>query len=341
LPNSKEKVCWLKEMGNSIQDLPKAYDGLLSVIVPCKSEAQALPIFYAEFLRVMKEMGNPDFELIFVEDGSTDNTLEILRTMSKEDARVRYISFSRNFGKEAAMCAGMKYSAGDYLTIMDADLQDPPSLLPQMFAKMKETGCDCVATRRKNREGEPKLRSFLARAFYKVLNSTSDLKFTEGARDYRLIKRKVADEIMKLPEYNRFLKGIYEWVGFKTEWIEFDNIERCAGQTKWSLPQLCVYSLNALTSFSTVPLAIAAIVGILFCLLSSAAIILLSIRQLIFHNSAYGWTSLVCIIFFLCGLQLFCLGMIGQYAAKIYLETKNRPQYIVSEVSPNRKNSDQ
>lgn len=309
---------------------------LLSIIVPCKNEEQAVPIFYSEFLKVAEKMGKINFEIIFVEDGSTDNTLGIIRDMSAKDPRVRYISFSRNFGKEAAMSAGLKYSMGDYVAIMDADLQDPPQLLPQMFKKMEVSGCDCVAARRRTRDGEPKIRSFLARSFYKILNSTSDLKFTEGARDYRLMKRRVVDAIMELPEYNRFLKGIYEWVGFKTEWVEFDNVERCAGETKWTLFQLCVYSLNALTSFSTVPLAIAAIVGILFCIFSSAAIILLSVRQLIFHNSAYGWTSMVCIIFFLCGLQLFCLGMIGQYAAKIYMETKKRPQYIISEISERR-----
>lgn len=309
---------------------------LLSIIVPCKNEEQAVPIFYSEFLKVAEKMGKINFEIIFVEDGSTDNTLGIIRDMSAKDPRVRYISFSRNFGKEAAMSAGLKYSMGDYVAIMDADLQDPPQLLPQMFKKMEESGCDCVAARRRTRDGEPKIRSFLARSFYKILNSTSDLKFTEGARDYRLMKRRVVDAIMELPEYNRFLKGIYEWVGFKTEWVEFDNVERCAGETKWTLFQLCVYSLNALTSFSSVPLAIAAIVGILFCIFSSAAIILLSVRQLIFHNSAYGWTSMVCIIFFLCGLQLFCLGMIGQYAAKIYMETKKRPQYIISEISERR-----
>ena len=309
---------------------------LLSIIVPCKNEEQAVPIFYSEFLKVAEKMGEINFEIIFVEDGSTDNTLGIIRDMSAKDPRVRYISFSRNFGKEAAMSAGLKYSMGDYVAIMDADLQDPPQLLPQMFKKMEESGCDCVAARRRTRDGEPKIRSFLARSFYKILNSASDLKVTEGARDYRLMKRRVVDAIMELPEYNRFLKGIYEWVGFKTEWVEFDNVERCAGETKWTLFQLCVYSLNALTSFSTVPLAIAAIVGILFCIFSSAAIILLSVRQLIFHNSAYGWTSMVCIIFFLCGLQLFCLGMIGQYAAKIYMETKKRPQYIISEISERR-----
>ena len=292
---------------------------LLSIIVPCKNEEQAVPIFYSEFLKVAEKMGKINFEIIFVEDGSTDNTLGIIRDMSAKDPRVRYISFSRNFGKEAAMSAGLKYSMGDYVAIMDADLQDPPQLLPQMFKKMEESGCDCVAARRRTRDGEPKIRSFLARSFYKILNSTSDLKFTEGARDYRLMKRRVVDAIMELPEYNRFLKGIYEWVGFKTEWVEFDNVERCAGETKWTLFQLCVYSLNALTSFSTVPLAIAAIVGILFCIFSSAAIIMLSVRQLIFHNSAYGWTSMVCIIFFLCVLLLFFVVFFGNYGAKIYM----------------------
>ena len=323
-------------MEDIVRNPPPERKCLLSIIVPCKNEEQAVPIFYSEFLKVAEKMGKINFEIIFVEDGSTDNTLGIIRDMSAKDPRVRYISFSRNFGKEAAMSAGLKYSMGDYVAIMDADLQDPPQLLPQMFKKMEESGCDCVAARRRTRDGEPKIRSFLARSFYKILNSTSDLKFTEGARDYRLMKRRVVDAIMELPEYNRFLKGIYEWVGFKTEWVEFDNVERCAGETKWTLFQLCVYSLNALTSFSTVPLAIAAIVGILFCIFSSAAIILLSVRQLIFHNSAYGWTSMVCIIFFLCGLQLFCLGMIGQYAAKIYMETKKRPQYIISEISERR-----
>ena len=309
------------------------FDGLLSVVVPCRDEEKMLPIFKAEFLKAMSEMGNPKFELIFVEDGSRDGTLEILRKMSADDKRVRFISFSRNFGKEAAMYAGLKAARGDFATVMDADLQDPPSLLPEMFDALINGGFDSVAARRKTRDGEPPARTFCAKWFYKILNALSPLKFTEGARDYRLMTRRVLDAVLELPEYNRFTKGIYEWIGFKTKWIEYDNVERPAGSTKWSFFGLAVYSLDALTSFSTIPLAVAAVVGILFCILSSIAIVLLSIRQLIFHNSAYGWTSMICVIFFLSGLQLFCLGMLGQYMSKIYLETKRRPHFIVREKS--------
>ena len=309
------------------------FDGLLSVVVPCRDEEEMLPIFKAEFLKAMSEMGNPKFELIFVEDGSRDGTLEILRKMSADDKRVRFISFSRNFGKEAAMYAGLKAARGDFATVMDADLQDPPSLLPEMFDALINGGFDSVAARRKSRDGEPPARTFCAKWFYKILNALSPLKFTEGARDYRLMTRRVLDAVLELPEYNRFTKGIYEWIGFKTKWIEYDNVERPAGSTKWSFFGLAVYSLDALTSFSTIPLAVAAVVGILFCILSSIAIVLLSIRQLIFHNSAYGWTSMICVIFFLSGLQLFCLGMLGQYMSKIYLETKRRPHFIVREKS--------
>ncbi len=309
------------------------FDGLLSVVVPCRDEEEMLPIFKAEFLKAMSEMGNPKFELIFVEDGSSDGTLEILRKMSADDKRVRFISFSRNFGKEAAMYAGLKAARGDFATVMDADLQDPPSLLPEMFDALINGGFDSVAARRKTRDGEPPARTFCAKWFYKILNALSPLKFTEGARDYRLMTRRVLDAVLELPEYNRFTKGIYEWIGFKTKWIEYDNVERPAGSTKWSFFGLAVYSLDALTSFSTIPLAVAAVVGILFCILSSIAIVLLSIRQLIFHNSAYGWTSMICVIFFLSGLQLFCLGMLGQYMSKIYLETKRRPHFIVREKS--------
>ena len=231
------------------------------------------------------------------------------------------------------MYAGLKAARGDFATVMDADLQDPPSLLPEMFDALINGGFDSVAARRKTRDGEPPARTFCAKWFYKILNALSPLKFTEGARDYRLMTRRVLDAVLELPEYNRFTKGIYEWIGFKTKWIEYDNVERPAGSTKWSFFGLAVYSLDALTSFSTIPLAVAAVVGILFCILSSIAIVLLSIRQLIFHNSAYGWTSMICVIFFLSGLQLFCLGMLGQYMSKIYLETKRRPHFIVREKS--------
>lgn len=313
------------------QNTKPTFDGLLSVVVPCRDEEQALPIFISEFSKVAAQMGNPRFELIFVDDGSSDATAEMLKKFAAGDSRIRYILFSRNFGKEAAMYAGLKEAKGDFITVMDADMQDPPSLLPRMFDALLSGGVDSVAARRRTRDGEPPARTFCARAFYKVLNTLSPLKFTEGARDFRLMTRRVLDAVLELPEYNRFTKGIYEWVGFKTKWIEYDNVERSAGRTKWSFFGLAVYSVDALTSFSTIPLAIAAVVGIAFCALSSVAIVFLAIRQLIFHNSAFGWTSTVCILFFLSGLQLFCLGVLGQYMSKIYLETKHRPHYIVAE----------
>ena len=313
------------------QNTKPTFDGLLSVVVPCRDEEQALPIFISEFSKVAAQMGNPRFELIFVDDGSSDATAEMLKKFAAGDSRIRYILFSRNCGKEAAMYAGLKEAKGDFITVMDADMQDPPSLLPRMFDALLSGGVDSVAARRRTRDGEPPARTFCARAFYKVLNTLSPLKFTEGARDFRLMTRRVLDAVLELPEYNRFTKGIYEWVGFKTKWIEYDNVERSAGRTKWSFFGLAVYSIDALTSFSTIPLAVAAVVGIAFCALSSVAIVFLAIRQLIFHNSAFGWTSTVCILFFLSGLQLFCLGVLGQYMSKIYLETKRRPHYIVAE----------
>ncbi len=318
---------------NSIADNPKlvSFDGLFSAIVPCKNEEDMIPIFYENFIAEMAKFQNPNFEIIFIDDGSTDYTLNQLKQLATKDSRVKYISFSRNFGKEAAMYAGFKHAKGDFVAIMDADLQDPPSLLTEMFQKIKD--CDCVATRRSTRTNEPPVRSFFARLFYKVLNLLSPLKFREGARDFRLMRRRVVDEILRMGEVNRFLKGMYEWVGFKTEWIEYENCPRVAGQTKWSLAGLGLYSVEAFTSFSTVPLAIVSVVGLAFCLLSLVAIIFVSIRQLMFHNSAFGWTSMVCILFFLSGLQLFCLGIIGQYMSKIYLETKRRQPYIIQEAN--------
>ncbi len=304
-------------------------EGLFSAIVPCKNEEDVIDVFYEHFSSVMKKFSKLDFELIFVDDGSTDSTLEKIKGIASKDVRVKYVSFSRNFGKESAMYAGLKYAKGDFVAIMDSDLQDPPTLLPAMFEKI--TTCDCVAARRSTRASEPIIRSFFARLFYKVLNSVSALKFKEGARDFRLMRRRVVDEILRMGEVNRFLKGMYEWVGFKTEWIEYQNSPRVAGKTKWTLGGLALYSVEAFTSFSTVPLAIVSVIGLLFCFLSIVAIIFVSIRQLIFQNSAFGWTSMVCILFFLSGLQLFCLGILGQYMAKIYLETKRRPSYIISE----------
>ncbi len=303
------------------------FDGLFSAIIPCKDEEKMIPIFYAEFIKAFKKTGSENFELIFVEDGSTDATLAEIKKLAAEDSRVRYISFSRNFGKEAAMYAGLKAARGDFAAILDADLQDPPDLLPQMFAEIKD--CDSVAARRITRDAEPPVRSFCADLFYRGMNALSPLKFRQGARDFRLMRRRVVDEVLKLDEYNRFTKGIFEWVGFKTKWIEFENRARPAGRTKWSFAALMLYSLEAFTSFSTIPLAVAAIVGVGFCVFSALAIIFISVRQLMYHNSAFGWTSMVCILFFLSGLQLFCLGVLGQYMSKIYLETKRRPHYIV------------
>ncbi len=312
------------------------YSGLFSAIVPCRDEEESIPVFYGEFISQMAKMGNPQFEIIFVEDGSKDRTLEALKELSESDNRVRFISFSRNFGKEAAMYAGMKEARGDYIAVMDCDLQDPPSLLPDMFKALDSEGYDCAAARRITRDGEPPVRSFAVKCFYRILNSLSPLKFAEGARDFRLMRRRTLETILSMPEYNRFTKGMYEWIGGKTKWIEYPNAERRAGRTKWSIWGLAIYSLDALTSFSTVPLALAAVLGIAFCALSAVAIVFLSIRQMIFHNSAYGWTSMVCILFFLSGLQLFCLGVLGHYMSKIYLESKRRPHYVVSERSKER-----
>lgn len=303
------------------------FDGLFSAVVPCKDEEDMIPLFYAEFVSAFKATGSENFEIIFVEDGSTDTTMREIKKLSAKDGRVRYISFSRNFGKEAAMYAGLKAAKGDFVAIMDADLQDPPDLLPEMFSLISD--CDCVAAARVNRAAEPPVRSFCANAFYKALNYFSPFKFRDGARDFRLMRRRVVDEILRLDEYNRFTKGIFEWVGFKTKWIEFENRARPAGKTKWTFAQLMVYSLEAFTSFSTLPLAFAAVLGLGFCAFSALAIVFVSIRQLLFHNSAFGWTSMVCILFFLSGLQLFCLGVLGQYMSKIYLETKRRPHYVV------------
>ncbi len=305
------------------------FDGLFSAIVPCRDEAEALPLFYAEFTRIMAQMHAENFELIFVDDGSADSTLSEIKKLAEADGRVKFISFSRNFGKEAAMLAGFRAAKGDFVAVMDADLQDPPALLPQMFQMISD--CDCVATARKSRDGEPAVRSFFARLFYGCMNAVSPLKFRSGARDFRLMRRRVVDELLRLGEYNRFTKGFYEWVGFNVKWLEFDDVPRAAGKTKWSFWGLLLYSAEAFTSFSAIPLITMSVLGLFFCAFSAAAIIFLAIRQLIFHNSAFGWTSMVCILFFLSGLQLFCLGILGQYVSKIYLETKHRPHYIIKE----------
>lgn len=304
---------------------------LISIVVPCYFEEETLPYFYEEITKVSDKMTEVDFEYIFVNDGSKDNTLDILKQLSIKDKRVRFISLSRNFGKESAMYAGLEYSKGDFVAIMDADLQDPPSLLPEMYEDIIKDGYDCVATRRVNRKGEPPIRSFFARMFYKIMNKISKADIVDGARDFRLMKRKVVNAILKLGEYNRFSKGIFGWVGFKTKWLEYENIERAHGETKWSFWKLLIYSIDGIVAFSSMPLFISSIVGIAFCLISFFAIIFIIVRQIVWGGSAYGWPSLVCIILMLSGIQLFAIGILGQYLSKTYLEVKKRPIYIVDE----------
>ncbi len=307
---------------------------LLSIVVPCYNEQEALPYFYKEICRVAEEMKashGADFEFIFVDDGSKDKTLSIARELHKQDARVRYISFSRNFGKEAGILAGLEAAKGDYVAMMDADLQDPPALLPQMLDALLEEDYDCAATRRTNRKGEPPIRSFFARMFYKIINRLSDADIVDGARDYRLMRRRMVDAILALPEYNRFSKGIFGWVGFKTKWLEYVNVERVAGETKWSFWKLFLYSLEGIVAFTTAPLALASLIGIIFCVLAFVMILFIIVRTLLFGDPTSGWPSLVCIIFLCSGVQLFCMGVLGQYLAKTYMEVKHRPVYIVRE----------
>ena len=304
---------------------------LITVIVPCYNEEQALPYFYKEIIKISKEMSSIDFEYLFVNDGSKDKTLDIVRDLSKKDDRVRFISFSRNFGKEAAMMAGLEYSNGDYVTVMDADLQDPPSLLPKMYDLIKNEGYDCVGTRRVSRKGEPPIRSFFARSFYKIINKMSKIEMVDGARDYRLMTRQMVDAILSLKEYNRYSKGLFSFVGFNTKWLEYENTERVAGETKWSFWKLVKYAIEGIVAFTTLPLAIATFIGLLFFMLSFIFIIIILFKTIIFGDPVSGWPSLACIILFVSGVQLFCLGIIGQYLSKTYLEIKRRPIYIVKE----------
>lgn len=306
----------------------------ISIIVPCYNEEQAIPYFYEEITKVAKDL-NYDFEFIFVNDGSKDKTIEIVKEYAKKDKRVKFIHFSRNFGKEAAMYAGLELSTGDYVAIMDADLQDPPSLLPQMVNILEDENSDydSVGTRRVTRKGEPPIRSFFARKFYKIINKMSKIEMVDGARDYRLMKRQVVNSILELKEYNRYSKGLFEFVGYNTKWLEFENVERVAGETKWSFWKLFLYAIEGIVAFSTAPLAIASIVGFIFCLVSFIMILVIIIKTLAFGDPTSGWPSLVCIIFFVSGIQLFCLGIIGEYLSKTYLETKKRPIYIIKETN--------
>jgi len=305
----------------------------ISVVVSCYNEEKALPLFYEEMERVRKKdfEGIVEFEYIFVNDGSKDNTLKIIKELNQKDPKVRYISFSRNFGKEAAMYAGLEAAEGDYVTLMDADLQDPPALLKQMYDAIKNEGYDSVGTRRVTRKGEPPIRSFFARMFYKIINKMSNIEMVDGARDYRLMKRQVVDSIISLKEYNRYSKGLFSFVGFDTKWIEYENVERVAGETKWSFLKLFKYAIEGITAFSTTPLIFSSIVGLIFCLVAFIAIIFIIVKTLVYGDPTAGWPSMACIIVFVSGIQLFTIGIIGQYLSKTYLEVKKRPIYIIKE----------
>lgn len=303
----------------------------ISVVVPCYNEEEVLPIFYEKSSEAFSVIQNVEIEYVFVNDGSKDKTLSILKELAEKDERVHYVSFSRNFGKEAAMFAGMKETTGDYVAIMDADLQDPPELLESMYKSIKEEGFDCVATRRVDRKGEPPIRSMFARMFYAIMHIIAKVDMVPGARDYRLMTRTMTDAILSLNEYNRFSKGIFGWVGFDTKWIPFENRKRAAGKTKWSFFSLFKYSIEGIVAFSTAPLVWSSILGLFFCLLAFVAVIFLFIRAIIFGDPVSGWPSLACMITFFAGLQLFCSGIIGMYIAKSYLEIKGRPIYIVKE----------
>lgn len=305
----------------------------VTLIVPCYNEEESLPIFYQAVNEVAQSLEKYQIKMLLVNDGSKDGTLAIMRALAASDDRVKYISFSRNFGKEAAMYAGFSNADGDYVAVMDADMQDPPSLLPQMLEILETCEYDSVATRRVTRDGEPPIRSFFARMFYKIINKISDADVVDGARDFRLMKREMVDAIVAMGEYNRFSKGIFGWIGFRTKWLPFKNVERVAGETKWNFWGLFKYSIDGIVNFSQAPLSFAALMGILLTIVSFFAILFIVVRRLVFGDPVAGWASTVCFILFMGGLQLMCMGIIGQYLAKTYLEVKRRPHYIVSETN--------
>ena len=300
------------------------------LVVPCYNEEESIPLFYEEIKKVRKDL-NVEIEIIYVNDGSKDNSLNVMKEISKKDKLVKYISFSRNFGKEAAMLAGLEASSGDYVTIMDVDLQDPPSLLPKMIRLIEEEGYDIVGTRRVTRKGEPPIRSFFARRFYKLINRMSKVEMVDGARDYRLMTRQVVNSILELKEYNRYSKGLFSYVGFNTKWLEYENVQRVAGETKWSFWKLFIYAIEGIVAFTTVPLTLAAIIGILFCFIAFVMIVVIIVKTLVYGDPTSGWPSMACIIFLVSGVQLLCIGVIGEYIAKMYLEVKNRPVYVIKE----------
>ena len=309
---------------------------LLSIIIPCYNEEKTVETIYVAITDTMDMLPQYDYEILFVNDGSKDNTLNKLTGLSEMDVHVKYYSFSRNFGKEAAIYAGLNNARGDYVVIMDADMQDPPALLPEMISTLESGEYDSVATKRSTRTGEPKIRSFLSESFYKFINRISKTEIVNGARDYRLMKRKMVDAVLEMSEYNRFSKGIFQWVGFRTKWLEYENVERAAGETKWSVRKLFLYSLEGITGFSVAPLSLASIAGVLFCLISFLMIVVIVVRTLIWGDPVSGWPSLVCIIFMVGGIQLFCTGIVGQYLSKTYLETKRRPIFILKDSSDDK-----
>ena len=302
----------------------------ISIVVPCYNEGKTIPVFYAALIPVLEEI-DTEYEILFIDDGSSDDTLFVIKSMTKQDHAIKYISFSRNFGKEAAMFAGLEAASGDYTVIMDVDLQDPPSLLKQMYADIRTGDWDCVAARRSTRSGEPPIRSFFAKMFYKLINKISSTEIVDGARDFRMMTRRMAQAVLSVREYNRFSKGIFSWVGFKTKWISYDNIERSTGETKWSFSKLLLYSLDGIVAFSTVPLSIASVLGILFCLIALVLILVVVTKTLIWGDPVAGYPSMICVIFLLSGVQLFSIGIIGQYLSKTYMESKGRPIYITRE----------
>lgn len=303
----------------------------ISIVVPCYNEEETLHILHDKLNEVTAAMGDYEFEYVFVNDGSKDKTLLLLKEMAKEDEKVKYVSFSRNFGKEAALLAGLTYAKGDLVATMDADMQDPPSLLPELVGYVESGEYDNAATRRVTRKGEPVIRSFFARMFYKMMRHMTDINIVDGARDYRVMSRAMVESILSLQEYNRFSKGIFAWVGYETKWVEFENVERSAGETKWNFWKLFRYSVEGIVSFSNTPIHLASYMGIGLTALSVFALIFVFVRALIFGDEVAGWPSLVCIITFLGGVQLFVMGIMGQYISKTYLEVKKRPHYIVKD----------
>ncbi len=305
----------------------------ISIVVPCYNEEEAIPYFYKELTNVFGKMKSYDYELVMIDDGSNDETLNVIRKYAEEDKKIKYYSFSRNFGKEAAMYAGFCNATGEFVAVMDVDLQDPPSLLPEMIEILKSGEYDSVATRRVDRNGEPPIRSWFSKKFYKIINKISDADIVDGARDFRLMRRSMVNAIVAMEENNRFSKGIFGWIGFKTYWLPFENVERIAGETKWDFWKLFKYAVDGIVNFSEVPLSIASGFGMLMTFLSFLFIVFIIIRRLFFGDPVAGWASTICVIIFIGGLQLFSIGIMGQYVAKNYTESKKRPHYIISETN--------